>query len=284
LEHYLLWNFLVIKLGYMDLLKELKPYLNSKSQITSWPSKPKKQLQVLLYLSDKFEWNKNYAEKEVNELLDKNHTFKDSALLRRELYENRFLNRETNGSSYWKEGNQIPLSWESENLLVRDTKKEELNELQVIYDNCDYIGKWTGLDNKKEQPMLAEFEHKHLPPKGLKELHRLQGIHFKKENKLIGYFVFYHGFPHRTSFWIAVLAIHTDFQKNKFGQEVMEQLTKEIKNLSIYESIGLSVGIKNWPALRFWINTGFNEIIKFTGDKIYSEKAFADLWLSKKLD
>src|SRR3989344_5763894 len=110
----------------MDLLKELKPYLNSESQITSWPSKPKKQLQVLLYLSDKFEWNKNYTEKEVNEQLDKNHTFKDSALLRRELYEKRFLNRETNGSNYWKEGNQISRSWESEHLLVRDAVEEDI--------------------------------------------------------------------------------------------------------------------------------------------------------------
>ncbi|MBI4158335.1 MAG: GNAT family N-acetyltransferase [Candidatus Yanofskybacteria bacterium] len=267
----------------MDLNKELKSYLNSKSQITAWPSKIKNQLQVLLYLSNKFDWAKNYTEKEVNELLEKYHTFKDPALLRRELYEKGFLDREANGNNYWKKGNQIPTSWESERLFVKDAKKEEIDDLQKIYDNCGYIGQWTGLDSKEDEPILTEFEHKNLPPQGIKELHRFQAIHLKKDEKIVGYFVFYHGFPEETSFWIAILAIHTDFQKNKFGQEVIEQLTKEVKKLGVYQNIGLSVGIKNWPALRFWINTGFNEIIKFTGDNVYNEKAFADLWLSQKL-
>ena len=128
--------------------------------------------------------------------------------------------------------------------------------------------------------MLNEFEYKHLPPDGKPELHRLQSIRLKDSNEVIGYIVLYHDFPNANTLWIAVLAIHTDYQKNRYGQEVINQLIKEAQNLG-YNEIGISVGIKNWPALRFWIQAGFTQVIKFQGDKTCSDNTFADLWLKK---
>lgn len=264
----------------MSLKEELKNYLNSDGQLTSWPSKHKIQILVLLYLSENFEWGKHYSEKEVNNILNDLHTFGDPALLRRELYENKFLGREATGSEYWKTGNQISNSWHTDRLIVEDTMETEIEELEGIYKNCGYIGQWTGLESKEEYPMRLEFEHKNLPPDGQKELHRLQSIKLKDSGKIIGYLILYHGFPDERTFWIAVMAIHTDYQGKKFGQEAVAGLIKEIKQLEIYRRMGLTVGVKNWPALRFWINTGFNTIINFKGDKIYSEKTFADLWLT----
>ena len=95
--------------------------------------------------------------------------------------------------------------------------------------------------------------------------------------------MFYHGFPDTPTLWIAILAIHTDYQGKKFGQEVVLGLMEEARKLSNYTRLGLTVGIKNWPALRFWINNGFTEIIKLNGDKVYGEKAFADLWLAQDI-
>ena len=50
----------------------------------------------------KFETGKFYTEKEVNEVLNNSHTFGDAALLRRELFEKKFLDRELDGRKYWK--------------------------------------------------------------------------------------------------------------------------------------------------------------------------------------
>ena len=57
---------------------------------------------VLQYLIGKFEWETQYTEQEVNNLLNNFHTFEDPALLRRELFMKRFINRHIDGSAYWR--------------------------------------------------------------------------------------------------------------------------------------------------------------------------------------
>jgi len=86
----------------MEIPDNIKRYLDKKSLIRIWPAKPKDQMMILQFLSDQFELNRNYSEKEVNEILNKLHSFEDSALLRRELYMKEFINREPDGSKYWK--------------------------------------------------------------------------------------------------------------------------------------------------------------------------------------
>jgi hypothetical protein len=83
-------------------MEEIKTFLNSDAQITAWPAKHAKKAIVIEYLAGKLEEGKEYTEGEINEILNKFHTFGDPALLRRELYERRFLDRDTNGSKYWK--------------------------------------------------------------------------------------------------------------------------------------------------------------------------------------
>ena len=83
---------------------ELKTYMDAAGRITNWPTKRKKREQwlILEYLAAKFEMGKVYTEKEVNDLLKQYHTFEDWAMLRRELFEHGFFNREKDGSSYWR--------------------------------------------------------------------------------------------------------------------------------------------------------------------------------------
>ena len=84
-------------------MTELKNFLDSENRLVSFPAKRKMKLLALCYLAGKFEKEKKYTEKEVNELLNQWHTFGDPATLRRELYNLRFLDREPSGKSYWLE-------------------------------------------------------------------------------------------------------------------------------------------------------------------------------------
>jgi hypothetical protein len=88
-----------------DLPGSLKPYLDEQGRVTMWPSaRNRKAEQALVadYLISKFERGRDYTEKEVNALLNQYHTFEDSALLRRELFERKLLNRVKDGSRYWR--------------------------------------------------------------------------------------------------------------------------------------------------------------------------------------
>jgi diamine N-acetyltransferase len=264
--------------------EDIAQFLNEQSQVMSWPAKPKKQLSVLRYLADQFEWEKHYNEKQVNELLNKFHTFGDSALLRRELYMKHFLDRKPDGSEYWKTVRQIPARWMTSSLVIEDSAMEDARALEEIHDDCAYIVEWTGAhdDLSAKQVIARELAHEALPPHGKKQLHRIQSVRLKSSKEIVGYLVLYHGFPERDVLWIALLAIAKRHQGKKIGQEIVRELAEHAKVLG-FRALGAGVGIKNWPALRFWIQCGFTRIAKFEGAPTHSDKTFADLWLLYEL-
>ena len=58
------------------------------------------QLMAIAYLATKFETGREYREREVNQVLVEWHTFGDWALLRRLLFDWRYMDRESDGSRY----------------------------------------------------------------------------------------------------------------------------------------------------------------------------------------
>lgn len=86
---------------------DIERYLDSEGRVKVWPSSGEAKQVVLTYLASKFELKTVYSEKEVNDILKKFHIFNDHALLRRELYDHRLLEREKDGSKYWLNGNAI---------------------------------------------------------------------------------------------------------------------------------------------------------------------------------
>lgn len=90
--------------------KDIKGFLDSEGRLHRYPSKYKRQIFALFYLASKFEPGVRYTEKEVNQILNDWHTFEDWAMLRRELYDRRFLDREPDGSCYWLEEEQPTLA------------------------------------------------------------------------------------------------------------------------------------------------------------------------------
>lgn len=87
----------------MDIIKR---FLNEEGKIKIWPSKKDKQLEILKYLSTKFQFEKTYTEKEVNSIIEAWHTFNDYFLLRRGMIEYKLLSRTRDGGRYWKESNE----------------------------------------------------------------------------------------------------------------------------------------------------------------------------------
>ena len=92
------------------LRKELRGFLDDEGRLHKYPARFKRQILSLFYLASKFEHDKQYTEKEVNEILKGWHTFDDWAMLRRDMFDNRFLGREADGSFYWLEEEQPTLA------------------------------------------------------------------------------------------------------------------------------------------------------------------------------
>ena len=76
--------------------------------VLRWPRKKEEKLAVLDYLITKFEAGVEYKEIQVNMILKKWHSFGDHALLRRELYDNYYMDRNPEKGIYWVQKNNSP--------------------------------------------------------------------------------------------------------------------------------------------------------------------------------
>ncbi len=78
----------------------LNRFLNEEGQLLVWPKKQADKEQVIAHLATKFEFNRSYHENQINEVLKKWHVFSDWPLLRRELFERRYFDRDRSGTDY----------------------------------------------------------------------------------------------------------------------------------------------------------------------------------------
>ena len=91
-----------MELANAEMPKELRHYLDGRGRLKVWPGRQKRQRLAIQYLAGKFDFNRDYTEREVNELLLQWHTFADAALLRRLMFNWGFLGRTIDGARYWR--------------------------------------------------------------------------------------------------------------------------------------------------------------------------------------
>lgn len=74
-------------------------YFDGTGHLKEFPTKEKKKIVVLRKITENFSHDRKYSEAEVNTLLKR--IYDDYVTLRRELIEYGFMDRTTDGSSYW---------------------------------------------------------------------------------------------------------------------------------------------------------------------------------------
>ena len=83
-----------------DVRKVLKTYLNADGTIKQLPQEGRKMEIMLRFVLDAFPFDSNFTEKEVNAILRRFHV--DTATLRRTLIDYGFMDREGDGTKYWR--------------------------------------------------------------------------------------------------------------------------------------------------------------------------------------
>ena len=83
--------------------KKSSVFYDSNGRLTQYPRKKSMRMIALGKIADCFEKGRKYTEKEVNEIIRQNISFSDFVLIRRELFDYRFLDRLSDGSEYWRE-------------------------------------------------------------------------------------------------------------------------------------------------------------------------------------
>lgn len=80
---------------------DISIFLDVAGKITQIPVPNRTKVPVLAYLVSKFEEDRFYSEKEVNEVISAWHNFGDYFILRRLLIDHKFLARTPDGARYW---------------------------------------------------------------------------------------------------------------------------------------------------------------------------------------
>ena len=83
-------------------MSKFENFLDEKGRVIKWPAKHSLKIEVVKYIAEKFESDRVYTEKEVNNLIDQWHTYGDYFMLRRGMIEYKLLSRTRDGSKYWK--------------------------------------------------------------------------------------------------------------------------------------------------------------------------------------
>jgi predicted transcriptional regulator len=83
--------------------KVLNSYLNEDGSIRQLPNQQRKLDVILRYIVERFDFGKTYSEKEVNAMIGSLH--EDISGLRRDMISMGYLDRERDGSAYWRVAN-----------------------------------------------------------------------------------------------------------------------------------------------------------------------------------
>ena len=83
--------------------KKLDNYYDDDGRLMQYPSKKTMRIIALIKITEQMDSNKKYTEKEINEIIRSHIAFSDIELIRREMYQYKFLGRLRDGSEYWVE-------------------------------------------------------------------------------------------------------------------------------------------------------------------------------------
>lgn len=164
-----------------------------------------------------------------------------------------------------------------------DATIEACDELQRICETWDDKKLMEGTEIEPDYIYKCITEGDLPPmPSADKENYRLKAIYLKDTEQLIGFTDLYYGYPSEDTIWISLFMIDKEFRRNGYAKEAIDFLSAEFEN-SRYKKIGIGVHLKNWRALRFWTNAGFDQVLGIFGDAKYSENTFALIGLEKVL-
>ncbi|MGV8146316.1 MAG: DUF2087 domain-containing protein [Alkaliphilus sp.] len=81
----------------MDIISR---FMSKNNKIKCLPAKLAKRREIIKYIAEKFQYDKAYAEKEINDIISNCIEFEDYVSVRRELCDFGFLTRTNDGMEY----------------------------------------------------------------------------------------------------------------------------------------------------------------------------------------
>lgn len=264
----------------MNLHYEVKNYLDKQGRLTIFPAKKKYQKIVLFYLASKFNTNQTYTEKEVNALLDEWHTYEDACTLRRELYNNRFIGRTIDGTSYYKEYPEpVPADFDIDTSFepfdVFNSFKYLLPKYRLIRLTRKHKNALYELEASNSYYFSISQDHPVTPEESIADLEAVpenfpikQKFYFGlyQEDQMIAVMEYLVGYDYEhtsdlQTIWIGFFMVHGNHKNQGMGKQIIRTFIQAAKENGIHK-IQLACIEGNKEGYPFWTQLGFKEIAR----------------------
>lgn len=179
----------------------------------------------------------------------------------------------------------LPAQWSTSRISVADSTLTDAARLTAIFNACNYAQPWDPTFRIIKEEELSLLIRESLSTEGEDLYFRMQTLHIAGQDDPIGYFHLSHWSSQMSqadTAFISMFVIDPACQRQGYAQEVAAGLADHLAQLG-YAAIRLDVYLKNWPALRFWIQQGFTGIVEYEGERTHSESAHASLILERRL-
>jgi diamine N-acetyltransferase len=179
----------------------------------------------------------------------------------------------------------LPAQWITPRLTVKDSTLADAPRLTEIFNACSYAEPWDPSFHLVEEDELRGLIRRSLSTAEADLPFRLQAIRVTGQDDPIGYFHLSHcspRLPQEDTAFISMFVIDPAQQRQGYAQEAAAGLAENLTQCA-YVAMWLHVYLKNWPALRFWVQQGFTHIIEYEGDPSHDESTHALLTLERRL-
>jgi len=129
---------------------------------------------------------------------------------------------------------------------------------------------------------LSLVTYAELPPQGMAENLRNFVLFDRESDQPMGVLSLYLGYPDPNMYYIGSLYLRPDWQRDGYGRELMQELEQQLQREG-YAAGRVAVGLKNWPALRFWTKQGYDTVTMIGGNRMYAADYYAVIELQKNL-
>jgi len=178
--------------------------------------------------------------------------------------------------------NLLTSIWGTKHCRLIEAREHDLPVIATILAENRGVFPLLGPERDLERLALNVLRHDKLPPSGHSAHENSFLIRNKSDDELIGLLSVYRGYPTTGALYISHFFLRPRWQRRGIGREVMAELEQRAARAG-YQEVHITVGLRNWPALRFWIALNYDRITKVVGDLECQEHTYADIELAKSI-
>lgn len=179
--------------------------------------------------------------------------------------------------------NLLASIWEMGRCRLLEARENDLPVVATVLAENRAVFPLLGPERDLERLALSVLRHDRLPPNGHSAHENSFLIRNRSDDELVGLLSVYRGHPTTETLYIGHFFLRPRWQRRGIGREVITELERRAARAG-YREIRAAVGLRNWPALRFWVTLNYDRITKIVGDPEYREHAYADIQLAKSLE